>query len=302
MENAVGVRRSAWAVAAAFAALLAVGSTGCGVRHAASLPLAAAAAHNRPVAAAEAARLLRGVPVPPGARRVASSPVRSLRHDGAQIQSVDPTLTHTRWWVVPLAYGDVVRWYAAHPPADTRAAVFGIERTPLPHGDLAWEVGAETAAYTQPAVVVDYARLAPRSTAVRTEVTLAARFDLPPTTRVPTSVTSVDITRRAIDGLARGPKTVTVTDPDSLAALTSAFDRLRGAPLNADSAGCASPAGVVFLYALTFRWPGHTLAVEPGQPLCGVGMGLTRDGARLPQLLEDNGTFDAAAAAAFDRS
>jgi hypothetical protein len=63
--------------------------------------------------------------------------------------------------------------------------------------------------------------------------------------------------------------------------------------------GCGSPTGDTSAYAVTFHWPGHTVAVDPGEPLCGAGMGVTVDGVRLPQTLEDDRGFEVALEAAF---
>ena len=61
---------------------------------------------------------------------------------------------------------------------DTGSAYSGPDSSsPEPEGDLSWQVHARSASYSDPAAVVSYARLAPRSTAIRTDATLAARFD-----------------------------------------------------------------------------------------------------------------------------
>jgi len=129
------------------------------------------------------------------------------------------------------------------------------------------------------------------------QVSLPARADRTPSTLVPSTVSSIDVTRQAIDGPNRTPKTVRVTDHKQLVAVVNAFDSLNGDSMTPH--GCGSPVGVVYDYAVTFHWPGHSLVVDPGQSLCGLGRGLTRDGKKLAQTLEDSETLDSALAAAF---
>jgi hypothetical protein len=150
--------------------------------------------------------------------------------------------------------------------------------------------------------VVSYARLGPHKTAIRTDVTLAARSDRTAQTLVLATVTSIDVKKWAIDGPKRPPKTATVTDPALIARITSAFNHLDGAMVHTQAGPCASLAGIVYVYATTFHWPGHTLAVDPGQPFCQVGRGLTLDGTKLPQTLEESGALDTALQAAIAAS
>jgi hypothetical protein len=257
--------------------------------------------HNRALAAAEAARVLATIPVPPGATKSDSAPVRRLRHLGVYAEPVDPSLTRTNWWVVPLPYRDLVAWYGSHSPADLASAYGPSSSSPEPDSDLYWKVPAGSAAYSSPAAVVSYERLGPNRTAIRTDATLAARYDRTATTLVPATVTSIDVTKSAIDGPPRPPTTETLTDPSLLMRVTSAFDHLDGATAHVSMA-CGSPVGIVYAYSVTFRWPDHTLAVDPGSPLCGIGMGLTLDGTKLPQALEDDGTLATVLHAALDAS
>jgi hypothetical protein len=150
--------------------------------------------------------------------------------------------------------------------------------------------------------VVWYARLGAHRTAIRTHVTLAARYDRTSPTLVPATVTSIDITKSAIDGPATPPTNVTVSDPALLSSVVSAFDNLDGAFAHTTPAACGSPVGIVYVYAVTFHWPGHTLAVDPGAALCGIGRGLTLDHTKLPQTLADDHALDAALQAALDAS
>lgn len=84
--------------------------------------------------------------------------------------------------------------------------------------------------------------------------------------------------------------------------VVAAFDRVPGEYDAVEPFGCGSPVGIVYLYAITFRWAGHALAVDTGQPLCGIGRKLILDGARLPQTLTDDHTLDILLRAAFDDS
>jgi hypothetical protein len=113
-------------------------------------------------------------------------------------------------------------------------------------------------------------------------------------------VTTIDITRRAIDGSDTSPKTVTVTDQGHVRAVVTAFDNLRGDFASTEPHPCGSPVGLVYTYAVTFHSADHTLVVDAGQALCGVGRALTLDSSRLPQTLEDNTQLNNALQAAFD--
>lgn len=258
---------------------------------------------NRAAAVAESARVLSSIPVPAGASRAKASPAKTLDHLGVYAGPVDRSLTRTRWWVVPMPYRQLVDWYAARTPADTESAYAGPDSSsPQPEGDLYWQVSARTGSYSEPAAVVSYARLGPRSTAIRTDATLAARFDRTAETLAPATVTAVDIIRTAIDGPDRDPTTATVSDPTLLARIVPGFNGLEGAVARTTAVGCGSPVGIVHVYALVLHWPGHTMTVDPGQPLCGIGMTLSLDGTELREKLEGDDAFDGVLEAAFDGS
>jgi hypothetical protein len=148
--------------------------------------------------------------------------------------------------------------------------------------------------------VVAYTALGPHTTAIRTDVTLAARADRTADTLVPATVTSLDITKRAIDGSDTTPTTVTVTDKGHILGVVAAFDRARGDYASIGFGPCGSPVGLVYRYAMTFHWPAHTLVVDAGEPLCGIARELTLDGSTLPQTLHDDRELDNALKAAFD--
>lgn len=250
-------------------------------------PTPAVEGTNRDLALAEAAQVLATIPVPPGSTRSDSAPARTLGHLATYVEPVDLSLTQTNWWVVPLSYGDLVAWYDAHTPANVGSAYGSNSSSPVPDGDLYWQTHDKSKAYSSPAVAVSYARLGSHSTAIRTDATLAARYDRTPVTLVPTTVTSIDITKSAIDGPPTPPATATVSNPALLSSVVSAFNKLQGAFAHTTQA-CASPVGLFYVYAVTFHWPGHTLAVNPGAPLCGIGRGLTLDNTKLPQTLADD--------------
>jgi len=264
----------------------------------------AAAGTNRALAVAAAARAFRHFPVPPGSTRVATAPRHAphLRRLGAYIGPVDMSLTRTGWWLVPLRFDRLVAWYAAHTGANVRSAYVAGATTPSPDAALAWQTGDASSAYTAPVDVVAYTQLGPHLTALRTDVTLAARADRTAKTLVPATVTSIDITQKAIDGPDTSPATVTVTDQMRVLAIAGAFDALKGDFASTAPHPCGSPVGIVYNYAVTFHWPAHTLVVDPGQALCGLGRGLTLDGSRLPQTLQDDSELDNALRAAIDGS
>jgi hypothetical protein len=265
------------------------------------LPHLASAGTNRKLAVTAAARAIADFPVPPGATRIDRAPPHAgtLRRLKAFIGRDDLSLTRTRWWLVPLRYNQVVDWYVEHTPAKRGSTQYHSGGRPAPDAEVYWETHVRTAAYSPPAEVVGYARLGPHLTALLTGVTLAARFDRTSNTLVPTTVTSLQVTRQAIDGPDTSPRTVTVTDQADIFSVVRVFDHVRGWYDSARSIACGSPGGIVYLYAVTFHWPRHTLVVDTGQPLCGTGRKLTRDGTTLPQTLDPNDQLDATLKTAF---
>ena len=248
------------------------------------------ASRNRALAAAEVTRVLATIPIPPGAKVYRSRHHGGrLGHLGCQCGAVDPSLTRTRWWMVPMSYSELVHWYGAHSPANLGSAYYP-DGSLSPSGDLYWGIQVDSTAYSAPAALVSYSRRGPKRTTIRTDATLASRYDRTASTFVPHSVTRIDITKTALGG----PTSATVTDPALLTRVTWAFNNLSGAFAHTLPVACGSPTGDAYVYAVTLHWSGHTLAVDPGAPLCGVGMGLTLDGVKLPQTLEDDRTLDAA--------
>jgi hypothetical protein len=215
---------------------------------------------------------------------------------------VDTSLTRTGWWLVPLRYDRLVAWYVAHTPADVRSTYLPDAPTPAPDAALDWVTQDASTAYSTPVDVVEYSRLGPHVTALRADVTLAARADRTAETLVPANVTSIDITKKAIDGPDTSPQTVTAFNRRDMLAAVAAFDSLRGDFASHNPFGCGSPVGIVYTYAVTFHWPGHTLVVDPGVELCRIGRGLTLDGSHLPQTLQNDAELDNALKAAFDGS
>lgn len=254
--------------------------------------------HNRALAAAEAAHVLATIPIPPGAKVDSSSHHGGqLGHLGCQCGAVDPSLTETRWWTVPLSYSDLVHWYGTHSPANLGSARYP-DGSLSPQAVLYWEIQVTSTAYSTPTAQVSYVRTGPKVTAIRTDATLAARYDRTALTLVPHDVTRIEITKTALGGPAHRTSAI-VTTPALLTRVISSFNSLSGAFADTLPVGCGSPAGDAYVYAITFYWSGHTLAVDPGEPLCGVGMGLTLDGVKLTQTLQDDSTLDAALEAAF---
>ena len=259
---------------------------------------------NRALAVTAAARAFGHFPVPPGSTRIETAPAHAphLRRLGAYLGPVDTSLTRTGWWLVPLRYDRLVAWYAAHTGANVRSTYVPGATTPSPDAGLDWQTHDTSSAYSAPVDVVAYARLGPHLTALRADVTLAARADRTANTLVPTTVTSIDVTKRAIDGPDTSPTTTTVTDHQRLRAAVAAFDALRGDFASTEPHACGSPVGLVYTYAMTFHWPAHALVVDPGRALCGVGRGLVLDGSHLPQTLQDDAELVNVLKAAFDRA
>jgi hypothetical protein len=230
----------------------------------------------------------------------APSRARHLRRLGAIISPLDLSLTKTGWWLVPLRYDRLVAWYAAHTPADPRTTRPPDSSRPAADAEVYWRTRASATAYSPPAEIVSYTRLGPHTTAIRADVTLAARADRTAATLVPAGVTSMEITKQAIDGPDTSPTTVAVTDRGRIFDVVAAFDHTPGGFASTEHDGCGSPAGIVYWYAVTFHWPEHTLEVDTGQPLCGIGRALTLDGTKLPQTVAAGHGLHTALKAAFD--
>src|SRR5215471_18311337 len=198
---------------------------------------------NRALAVAAAARAFRHFPVPPASTRVKTAPPHAphLRRLRAYIGPVDTSLTRTAWWLVPLRYDRLVAWYAAHTGANVRSAYVAGATTPSPDAELYWQTHAASSAYSAPVDVVAYTQLGPHLTALRTDVTLAARADRTAKTLVPATVTSIDITKQAIDGPDTSPVTVTVTGQMRILAIVAAFDALKGDFASTGPQPCGSP-------------------------------------------------------------
>jgi hypothetical protein len=253
---------------------------------------------------AAAAHAIVHFPVPPGSTRIDAPPphARHLTRLRVFDLPVDQTLTQTRWWLVPLRYDRLVAWYVANTPADRDTASYHAGGRLAREAEVDWQTHHTSKAFSPPTDVVAYTGLGPHLTAIRTDVTLAARADRTAKTLVPTTVTSVQITRRAIDGTDTTPTTITTTDQSRIFHVIAAFNRVRGDYVSSESFGCASPVGIIHLYAVTFHWPGHTLAVGAGVPLCAIGRTLTLDGAKLPQTLSNSHVLNRALKVAYDGS
>lgn len=280
-------------------------TTSSPTRLALAVPEPAKEGTNRRLAVAEATKVLASIPVPTGSIRSDSAPAPRLKQSGCFCSPLDPSLTQTNYWVVPLAPGALVAWYDAHSPADTSGSLPPHSKVPAPMGDLMWEVPSAADAYSRPTVFISYARLDAHTTAIRTDVYLAARSDRTAETLVPRSVTSIDITKRAIDGPDPTVVSTTVKDPAHLTDVASVFNGLDGATTGEQDGACGSPVGIVYSYAVTFHWPGHSLAVDPVAALCGVGRGLTLDDQKLSQSVDnvdDRGALDVALQRALDDS
>jgi hypothetical protein len=191
-----------------------------------------------------------------------------------------------------MPYDELVYWYGAHSSANLSSARYP-DGSLSPHSTLYWEIPVDSTAYSAPFAQVSYIRQGPKRTAIRTDVTLAARYDRTAATFVPHGVTRIEVTKTALGGPPR-PKSTVVTDPALVARVVAAFNHLTGAFAHTLPAACGSPTSGTYVYAATFYWPGHDLALDAGSPLCGVGMGLTLDDIKLRQTLEDDRILDAA--------
>jgi hypothetical protein len=255
-------------------------------------PTPAVEGTDRAAAQAAVTSLAAAFPVPPGSTGASTAPARRLRRLGLESGAIDPTLTATAWWVVPRSYRAVVRWYAAHTPARTGSARYPGGRIG-DQGDLYWPAGPASPAYARPVEVVGYVALSARRTAIRVDVTTAARYDRTAPTLAPDGVTSVHVSRTVDSVSGKHTSAVTVTDAGDVARLVAAFDRLRGSYAGTLPSPCGSPVGPITSYTVTYAAPGHTLVVGAGAPLCAIGRPLTLDGTELPETLADSAAYDA---------
>jgi hypothetical protein len=259
-------------------------------------PAGAVAGTNRALAAAEAGRISLSLSLPPGARAVPAFPSRLLgRLVDAGVAS-DPTLRRVGRWVVPLSKLSMERWYARHLPSSV-SHDYDPSAPPATRGYFGWRVTENSPAFTDPEVLLAFVGWGRHRTALRTDVSLAAYSDRTAETLVPATVTRIDIRARAIDGPPPFPhKRGSTSDPAVVGRIASSFDAITGAPEGAGPSPCGSlvgsPGQRAYVYTVTFHWPGHELVVDPGQPTCGVGMGLTLNGRRLPQVLAGTEEFD----------
>jgi hypothetical protein len=268
------------------------------------IPSPAKAGANRALAKGAAAREIRSFPVPPGSTSIETHPpharyLEKLRYFNLP---VDQSLTRTRFWLVPRGIDQVVTWYVHHFSADRDTATYHHGGRLAPKAGVWWQPHLRSKAFSPPTKVVSYIRLGPHLTAIRTDLTLAARADRTAQTLVPTSVTSLEISQWTIDGNGTAPTTVTTTDEGSIFRVIDAFNHTAGDYVSSESFGCGSPDGVDHLYSVTFHWPDHTLAVDAGDPYCDVGRKLTLDDATLPQNLDNSPRLNQALKDAFDRS
>lgn len=268
------------------------------------IPDAATAGSNQHLAMVAAAHTINNFPVPAGATRIDAPPpdARYLRRLHGFTYPVDTSLTRTRWWLVPRRHDRLVAWYVAHTPAVRGTTLIPGASKPSPEAQIYWQTQKTSKAYSSPAEVVAYTRLGPNLTAIRTDVTLAARADRTAKTLVPTTVTSLQITRSALNAANSPPETVTVTDQSHIYTVIAAFNNVPGEYTSVEPHGCHHPGRRTYYYAVTFHWPGHALDVDTGQPLCDVGRSLTLDDAKLPQTLTDSPQLNRALRTAYNRS
>jgi hypothetical protein len=268
------------------------------------IPSPAKAGANRALAKAEAAQEIKNFPVPPGSISIDAPPpgARYLERLTYFNLPVNQSLTRTRFWLIPQGIDPVVAWYAHHFPADRDTASYHPGGRLAPKAAVHWQPHARSKAFSPPTKVVSYIRLGPHLTAIRADVTLAARADRTSETLILNTVTSLEIGKWTIDRTGTDPTTVTTTDQGSIFRVIDAFNHVAGDYASSESFGCGSPTGTVHIYSVTFHWPGHTLAVGAGEPLCDVGRKLTLDGAKLPQHLANSHLLNSALKEAFDRS
>ena len=154
------MRRIRWAAVLA-ATALAAGACGSATAHPGNpgnpttRPATASApgrttAQNKAAARAEAARLLRAVPLPPGGRRLTHSPMPGLRSASVGVGPSDPTMSRHTWWTVPMTSAAFARWLRHHRPHGmTSEGVASTTAQGFTSQDLTFD-GRGTGAYSTP--------------------------------------------------------------------------------------------------------------------------------------------------------
>lgn len=247
----------------------------------------ARAGTNAAAAQAEASRILGALSLPPGAKRVASTPSPHLVGLGVFVPGPG-TVVRSQWYVASESVSQTRIWLLGHAQAGMTTPASGAGAGDDP---LEW-VGNAAMTYGQPVLAIRVRALGPGRTGIRVGVVITPRFDRTAATMAPSGVTSIEISKAPIDGPSAGRTTqrTTVTDAGTIAALVAAYDALPGA-LD-QQMPCGSLTDIQYAYSFTMRSAAHTLVADQGSPLCGRGRGLTLDGRKLRQQVDNSEPFD----------
>ncbi len=201
-------------------------------------------AANLRAAARESERVLRLVPLPPGARRLPGKPAGWPPDAGFGMSPSNRSLTRTAWYDVPLDVDAMQAFLLSHvpdgmAPGDGLGSSVGVRTY-----DYATPQPREPAAYTGPSLLVQWYATG-RATVVRFDVVLASRRARTPSTYLTGPVTSVDIDRTVENHTGRGSAQTLPTvrlsadrDADRLSRLVRAFNGLYGAVVSTSLHSC----------------------------------------------------------------
>jgi hypothetical protein len=203
-------------------------------------------AKNYALAAAESERVLRSVPVPPGADRLSGKPA-DWPQGGSGMSPSDTTLTRTAWYRVPDDADQVQAFLLSHDPAGLRhdpGALPGSSGQ-LRILDYSAVRSSNPAAYTGIDVIVQWTDI-DGGTVLRFDTWIAARRARGAATMIQGTPSVIDLHRKTIrtSGPRRPAHVLPVLhlrqprDGVVIARLTAILDALSGSPISNTMHGC----------------------------------------------------------------
>lgn len=151
-------------------------------------------ASNKRLAEKEATRELRSLAIPPRARRVAQAPVPSLEEPLGT--SGDPNeIDRWKWFVVgsPTTTAEMIRWFRAHPPADSHVELEASGAHEL--RSIWFAVPRHSRRVGGPSVIEAAARLPGRRVGILIEVRQDWKTPHPAAAKVPAEARIIDVSR-----------------------------------------------------------------------------------------------------------
>jgi len=247
---------------------------------------------NRRAAARAAQRVIRGLPLPPGTRRLRREPA-GWPDTYAVVNGSDRNAYQERWWEVALPRHDVLEYYVDHRPPGLRHAPgedpytdglgVGARQGSTDFSTLGWKHWRR---FSGPALVLDVATIGDR-TVIHAYTQTSARCARTPDNQVTGEVTAVDVRRVRTD--RHNHRKVTAhtflqpTEPEPITRIVRSFNGLAGGTLSPAFSSC--PIFEEVSYAVTFHTSDGALAALTGNVFCDRAIELMRDGRRLRSTL-----------------